>query len=89
MFKNSFQGGSHVDVLVASGKDSLAKHKLTHVEREYNREVKGYIYSVAGSTTLARFQYPLREWKVSTLCLLQRFVAVFTKKGNILLLENY
>ncbi len=70
MFKNQFQGGSHLDVFVASGKDP--KLKVANVEREFNRDVKGYVYTVSGSTTSAKFQFPLKDAKQSTLSLNQR-----------------
>nr|CAB3227123.1 uncharacterized protein C3orf67 homolog [Phallusia mammillata] len=72
MFKNEFQGGTHVDVFSANGKDPLNKWKNPALKRDFEKDVKGYIYILEGSTTTAKLQLPGKDSKQS-LSLIQRF----------------
>uniref|UniRef100_H2YJI8 CFA20 domain-containing protein n=1 Tax=Ciona savignyi TaxID=51511 RepID=H2YJI8_CIOSA len=74
MFKNEFQGGPAVDVFCASGKDPLNKYKNPAVKRDYEKEVKGFVYVIEGTTTTARLKFPLAGSKQNSLGLVQRYL---------------
>ena len=74
MFKNEFQGGNFVEVFVA--KDSPQKYKLLNVEKQFNKEIKGYIYNVVGPTTSSNISFPLKTSKFTSLWLTQRFINI-------------
>ena len=71
MFSNNFQGGPLVDIFVASGKDSLMKNKPCNVQREYDKDVKGYVYCAEGSTVATKIRFPIGSSRQS-LGLIQR-----------------
>ena len=71
MYSNKFQGGPYVDIFVASGKDPLMKSKPVNVQREYDKDVKGYVYYAEGSTTTAKIHFPVGNGR-QTLGLIQR-----------------
>ena len=52
-----------MEVFSAQGRDPVAKWKLLGpVKREYDRHVKGYVYSMeGGSSTTTRMQLPRNE----------------------------
>lgn len=55
------QGGSHVEVFSAQGRDPLALWKLTgSVSRDYFKDVRGYVVTMEGgsSTTNTKMQLP-------------------------------
>ena len=70
MFKNEYQGGVAVEVFSASGKDPQDKFK-NHVKTKFDHGVKGNVYVLEGSTTLAKLHFPPTESKQS-LGLIQR-----------------
>lgn len=75
MFKNEYQGGIFVEILSPSGKDSLAKLKNFHVAREFDKDVKSFVYILEGSTTVAKIRFPLDTKQL--LGLIQRYVIAF------------
>uniref|UniRef100_A0A8C6UZG2 Zgc:162324 n=1 Tax=Neogobius melanostomus TaxID=47308 RepID=A0A8C6UZG2_9GOBI len=74
MFKNDYQGGAVVEIFCAQGKDPVAKWKLSGgtIHKEYNKEIKGFVYCLEGSSQTVKMQMP-RNGKMS-LGLLQRFL---------------
>lgn len=75
MYKNEFQGGPAVDVFGANGKDPLNKWKNPAVHRIYEKEAKGYVYSLEGSTATAKLSFPVKEQFRQNLCLIQRYLS--------------
>ena len=56
------QGGSHVEVFSAQGRDPVAQWKLSGpVKREYDRQVRGYVYVMEGGSSTTRMQLPKSE----------------------------
>ncbi|XP_032370199.1 protein CFAP20DC isoform X2 [Etheostoma spectabile] len=78
MFRNNFQGGSVVEIFSGQGKDPVAKWKLfggpSSIHKEYNKEVKGFVYCLEGSSQTVKMQIP-ENGKMS-LGLLQRFLVL-------------
>ncbi|CAK8682363.1 unnamed protein product [Clavelina lepadiformis] len=73
MFKNEYQGGPYVEVFSAGGKDPLANVRNVAAKRVYDKEVKGFIYYLEGSTTTSKLNFPIKDSKQS-LCLIQRYL---------------
>ncbi|KAF7664308.1 hypothetical protein LDENG_00180650 [Lucifuga dentata] len=78
MFKNNYQGGAVVEIFSGQGKDPVAKWKLyggpSAIRKEYNKEVKGFVYSLEGSSQTVKMQMP--ENGKMALGLLQRFLVL-------------
>ncbi|XP_026163039.1 protein CFAP20DC isoform X2 [Mastacembelus armatus] len=78
MFRNNYQGGAVVEIFSGQGKDPVAKWKLSGgpsaIRKEYNKEVKGFVYSLEGSSQTVKMQMP-ENGKMS-LGLLQRFLVL-------------
>ncbi|XP_068451276.1 protein CFAP20DC isoform X2 [Clinocottus analis] len=78
MFNNTYQGGAVVEVFSGQGKDPVAKWKLyagpSAIHKEYNKEVKGFVYCLEGSSQRVKMQMP-QNGKMS-LGLLQRFLVL-------------
>ncbi|XP_070707199.1 protein CFAP20DC [Pempheris klunzingeri] len=78
MFKNNYQGGAVVEIFTGQGKDPVAKWKLcggpSAIHKEYNKEVKGFVYCLEGSSPTVKMQMP-DNGKMS-LGLLQRFLVL-------------
>ncbi|XP_069546711.1 protein CFAP20DC [Brachyistius frenatus] len=78
MFRNSYQGGAVVEVFSGQGKDLVAKWKLrggpSAIHEEYNKEVKGIVYRLEGSSQTVKMQMP-ENGKMS-LGLVQRFLVL-------------
>ncbi|KAM7006185.1 protein CFAP20DC [Tautogolabrus adspersus] len=78
MFKNNYQGGAAVEVFSGQGKDPVAKWKLSGgpsaIHKEYDKEVRGFVYCLEGSSQTVKMQMP-ENGKMS-LGLLQRFLVL-------------
>ncbi|CAB1438018.1 unnamed protein product [Pleuronectes platessa] len=78
MFRSNYQGGAVVEVFSGQGKDPVAKWKLSGgssaVRKEYNKEVKGFVYCLEGSSQTVKMQMP--ENGKTSLGLLQRFLVL-------------
>ncbi|XP_076607536.1 protein CFAP20DC isoform X1 [Chaetodon auriga] len=78
MFRSNFQGGAVVEIFSGQGKDPVAKWKLSggpsSIHKEYNKEVKGFVYCLEGSSQTIKMQIP-ENGKMS-LGLLQRFLVL-------------
>ncbi|XP_029006093.1 uncharacterized protein C3orf67 homolog isoform X2 [Betta splendens] len=78
MFRNNYQGGAVVEIFSGQGKDPVAKWKLSGgpcaIHKEYNKEVKGFVYCLEGSSQTVKMQIP-QNGKLS-LGLLQRFLVL-------------
>uniref|UniRef100_A0A3P8PJN9 CFA20 domain-containing protein n=1 Tax=Astatotilapia calliptera TaxID=8154 RepID=A0A3P8PJN9_ASTCA len=78
MFRNNYQGGAVVEIFSGQGKDPAAKWKLcggpSAIYKEYNKEVKGCVYCLDGSSQTVKMQMP-ENGKMS-LGLLQRFLVL-------------
>ncbi|XP_058633740.1 uncharacterized protein C3orf67 homolog isoform X3 [Onychostoma macrolepis] len=76
MFRNDYQGGLTVDIFSAQGKDPVAKWKLygrkSSITKLFDKEVKGFVYSLEGSSQTHKMQLP-KDSKM-TLGLIQRFL---------------
>ncbi|XP_043098174.1 uncharacterized protein C3orf67 homolog isoform X1 [Puntigrus tetrazona] len=76
MFKNDYQGGLTVDIFSAQGKDPVAKWKLhgrkSSITKVFDKEVKGFVYSLEGSSQTHKMQLP-KDSK-TTLGLIQKFL---------------
>ncbi|KAL6112038.1 cfap20dc [Pungitius sinensis] len=81
MFRTNYQGGAVVEVFSGQGKDPVAKWKLcggpSDIHKEYNREVKGFVYCLEGRSRPVKMQMP--ENAKSSLGLLQRFLVLQVK----------
>ena len=54
-----FQGGPHVEVFSAQGRDPVSRWKLLGpVKKEYDKLVKGYVYALEGGSSTTRMQLP-------------------------------
>ena len=54
------QGGSHVEVFTAQGRDPLSRWKLTgSVNREYHKDVRGYVVTMEGGSSTINTQMKL------------------------------
>ncbi|KAM3621826.1 uncharacterized protein V6R79_016501 [Siganus canaliculatus] len=78
MFRNNYQGGAVVEIFSGQGKDPVAKWKLcggpSSIRKEYDKEVKGFVYCLEGSSQTVKMQMP-ENGKMS-LGLLQRFLVL-------------
>ncbi|KAK2862033.1 hypothetical protein Q5P01_001566 [Channa striata] len=78
MFRNNYQGGAVVEIFSGQGKDPVAKWKLSGgasaIHKEYNKEVKGFVYCLEGSSQTVKMQMP-ENGKMS-LGLLQRYLVL-------------
>nr|XP_055070194.1 uncharacterized protein C3orf67 homolog isoform X1 [Misgurnus anguillicaudatus] len=75
MFKNDYQGGPTVDIFSAQGKDPVAKWKLygkPSITKVFDKEVKGFVYSLEGSSQTHKMQLP-KDGRMA-LGLIQRFL---------------
>ncbi|XP_056606180.1 uncharacterized protein C3orf67 homolog isoform X2 [Triplophysa dalaica] len=76
MFRNDYQGGPIVDIFSAQGKDPVAKWKLfgrkPSITKLFDKEVKGFVYSLDGSSQTHKMQLP-KDGKMA-LGLIQRFL---------------
>ncbi|XP_059415873.1 protein CFAP20DC-like isoform X1 [Carassius carassius] len=76
MFRNDYQGGLAVDIFSAQGKDPVAKWKLygrkSSISKVFDKEVKGFVYSLEGSSQTHKMQLP-KDSKM-TLGLVQKFL---------------
>ncbi|XP_033940075.1 protein CFAP20DC isoform X3 [Pseudochaenichthys georgianus] len=78
MFRNNYQGGPVVEIFSGQGTDPVAKWKLcggpSFIHKEYNKEVRGFVYCLEGSSQTVKMQMP-ENGKMS-LGLLQRFLVL-------------
>ncbi|XP_073704240.1 protein CFAP20DC isoform X2 [Garra rufa] len=78
MFRNDYQGGLTVDIFSAQGKDPVAKWKLygrkSSITKVFDKEVKGFVYSLEGSSQTHKMQLP-KDSKM-TLGLIQKFLVL-------------
>uniref|UniRef100_A0A3B5AUI7 CFA20 domain-containing protein n=1 Tax=Stegastes partitus TaxID=144197 RepID=A0A3B5AUI7_9TELE len=78
LFSFFLQGGAVVEIFSGQGKDPVAKWKLcggpSAIHKEYNKEVKGFVYCLEGSSQTVKMQIP-ENGKMS-LGLLQRFLVL-------------
>ncbi|XP_043932290.1 protein CFAP20DC [Protopterus annectens] len=78
MFKNEYQGGPFVEIFSAQGKDPVAKWKLcgspSAIRKEFDKEVKGFIYILEGSSQTIKMHLP--KDNKQTLGLIQRFLVL-------------
>ncbi|XP_031709724.1 protein CFAP20DC [Anarrhichthys ocellatus] len=78
MFSKNYQGGAVVEIFSGQGKDPVAKWKLcggpSAIHKEYNKEVKGFVYCLKVSSQTVKMQIP-KSGKMS-LGLLQRFLVL-------------
>ncbi|XP_048054865.1 uncharacterized protein C3orf67 homolog isoform X4 [Megalobrama amblycephala] len=76
MFRNDYQGGLTVDIFSAHGKDPVAKWKLygrkPSITKVFDKEVKGFVYSLEGSSQTHKMQLP-KDSKMA-LGLIQKFL---------------
>ncbi|XP_062522796.1 protein CFAP20DC-like [Corticium candelabrum] len=65
MLKSRFQGGLFVEVFSAHGRNPASEWKLSgtasSIRREYDKEVKGYVYVLEGGPTLTKMSLPKDE----------------------------
>uniref|UniRef100_A0A3B1JSP1 CFAP20 domain containing n=1 Tax=Astyanax mexicanus TaxID=7994 RepID=A0A3B1JSP1_ASTMX len=78
MFRNEYQGGAIVEIFSAQGKDPVAKWKvsggLSSISKVLDKEVKGFVYSLEGSSQTHRMQLP-KDGKMP-LVLIQRYLVL-------------
>ncbi|XP_067359790.1 uncharacterized protein C3orf67 homolog isoform X3 [Channa argus] len=78
MFRNNYQGGAVVEIFSGQGKDPVAKWKLcggpSAIRKEFNKEVKGFVYCLEGSSQTVKMQMP-ENGKMS-LGLLQKYLVL-------------
>ncbi|KAM8756571.1 protein CFAP20DC [Acanthopagrus schlegelii] len=78
MFRNNYQGGAVVEIFSGQGNDPVAKWKLSGgpsaIHKEFNKEVKGFVYCLEGSSQTVKMQMP-ENGKIA-LGLLQRFLVL-------------
>ncbi|KAJ7317096.1 hypothetical protein JRQ81_003258 [Phrynocephalus forsythii] len=78
MFKNEYQGGPFVEIFSAQGKNPGTKWKIfgspSVVEKEFDKEVKGFVFVLEGSSQTNKMQLP-KETK-QTLGLIQQFLVL-------------
>ncbi|XP_062852694.1 uncharacterized protein C3orf67 homolog isoform X2 [Trichomycterus rosablanca] len=77
MFKNEYQGGAVVEIFSAQGKDPVAKWKLSgqpSISKVFDKEVKGFVYILEGSSQTHRMQLP-KDGK-TPLVLIQKFLVL-------------
>ncbi|XP_019360402.1 PREDICTED: uncharacterized protein C3orf67 homolog isoform X8 [Gavialis gangeticus] len=78
MFKNEYQGGQFVELFSAQGKNPGAKWKIfgspSAIWKEFDKEVKGFIFVLEGSSQTNKMQLP-KEVR-QTLGLIQQFLVL-------------
>ncbi|XP_061864537.1 protein CFAP20DC [Colius striatus] len=78
MFKNQYQGGPFVEIFSAQGKNPEAKWKIfgnpSAIWKEYDKEVKGFVFILKGSSQINKMQLP-KETR-QTLGLIQQFLTL-------------
>ncbi|KAM6256680.1 protein CFAP20DC [Porphyrio hochstetteri] len=78
MFKNQYQGGPFVEIFSAQGKNPGSKWKIfgnpSAIWKEYDKEVKGFVFVLEGSSQINKMQLP-KETR-QTLGLVQRFLTL-------------
>ncbi|KAM6197797.1 protein CFAP20DC isoform 2-T3 [Sarcoramphus papa] len=78
MFKNLYQGGPFVEIFSAQGKNPGAKWKIfgspSAIWKEYDKEVKGFVFVLEGSSQINKMQLP-KETR-QTLGLIQQFLTL-------------
>ncbi|XP_070789625.1 protein CFAP20DC [Pituophis catenifer annectens] len=78
MFKNEYQGGPFVEIFSAQGKNTGTKWKISGnpsvIGKEYDKEVKGFVFVLEGSGQTNKMQLP-KETK-QTLGLIQQFLVL-------------
>ncbi|KAM6325381.1 protein CFAP20DC isoform 2-T3 [Podargus strigoides] len=78
MFKNQYQGGPFVEIFSAQGKNPGAKWKTlgnpSAIQKEYDKEVKGFVFVIEGSSQINKMQLP-KETR-QTLGLNQQFLTL-------------
>ncbi|XP_042736811.1 protein CFAP20DC isoform X2 [Lagopus leucura] len=78
MFKNQYQGGPSVEIFSAQGKNPGAKWRIfgnpSAIRKEYDKETKGFVFVLEGSSQLNRMQLP-KETR-QTLGLIQPFLTL-------------
>ncbi|KAM6344855.1 LOW QUALITY PROTEIN: protein CFAP20DC [Alca torda] len=78
MFKNHYQGGPFVEIFSAQGKNPAAKWKIfgnpSAIWKEYDKEVKGFVFVLEGSSQINKMQLP-KETR-QTLGLIQQFLTL-------------
>ncbi|XP_040449384.1 protein CFAP20DC isoform X1 [Falco naumanni] len=78
MFKNQYQGGPFVEIFSAQGKNPGAKWKFfgkpSAIWKEYDKEVKGFVFILEGSSQINKMQLP-KETR-QTLGLIQQFLTL-------------
>ncbi|XP_053326080.1 protein CFAP20DC isoform X2 [Spea bombifrons] len=78
MFKNEYQGGAHVEIFSAQGKDPTGKWKLSGSQsaiwKDFDKEVKSFVFVLEGSGQTNKMQLP-KENK-QTLGLIQRYLVL-------------
>lgn len=62
-----FQGGPFVEIFTAQGKDPTHGWKVgpSGIKREYEKDVKGFLYCLEGSTTTTKMQLPKSKALIS------------------------
>ncbi|XP_025908364.1 uncharacterized protein C3orf67 homolog isoform X2 [Nothoprocta perdicaria] len=86
MFKNQYQGGAFVEIFSAQGKNPGAKWKISGnpsaIWKEYDKEVKGFVFVLEGSSQINKMQLPKEARQ--TLGLIQQFLTlqVFVPLGQ-------
>ncbi|XP_015730403.1 uncharacterized protein C3orf67 homolog isoform X2 [Coturnix japonica] len=78
MFKNQYQGGPSVEIFSAQGKNPGAKWRIfgnpSAIWKEYDKETKGFVFVLEGSSQINRMQLP-KETR-QTLGLIQPFLTL-------------
>ncbi|XP_059571796.1 protein CFAP20DC isoform X8 [Alligator mississippiensis] len=78
MFKNEYQGGPFVEIFSAQGKNPGAKWKIfgspSAIWKEFDKEVKGFIFVLEGSSQTNKMQLPKEARQ--TLGLIQQFLVL-------------
>ncbi|XP_054072615.1 protein CFAP20DC isoform X1 [Rissa tridactyla] len=78
MFKNHYQGGPFVEIFSAQGKNPGAKWKIfgnpSAIWKEYDKEVKGFVFVLEGSSQINKMQLPKETRR--TLGLIQQFLTL-------------
>ncbi|XP_014778712.1 protein CFAP20DC isoform X1 [Octopus bimaculoides] len=90
MYKNEYQGGSFFEIFSSQGKDATANWKLvggSGIRKIYEKEVKGYIYNLEGSTSTTKMILPKDSRQ--SLVLIQHFLIfqLFLGRGQDFSLE--
>ncbi|XP_069721775.1 protein CFAP20DC [Phaenicophaeus curvirostris] len=86
MFKNEYQGGPFVEVFSAQGKNPVEKWKIfgspSAICKEYDKEVKGFVFVLKGSSQINKMQLP--RGSRQTLRLIQQFLTlqIFVPLGH-------